>query len=67
MDKNYIVYYRQIPKKKKKSNKRTFRIKIMPDNLSWNKDSNTKKSEQQNLKHPYAYQHTHNGKGKKQK
>ena len=39
----------------------------MPDNLSWNKDSNTKKSEQQNLKHPYAYQHTHNGKGKKQK
>ena len=30
----------------------------MPDNLSWNKDSNTKKSEQQNLKHPYAYQHT---------
>ena len=25
------------------------------------------KSEQQNLKYPYAYQHTHNGRRKKQK
>ena len=47
---NYIVYYRQIQiqiqiqkKKKKKFNRRTFRIKFMPDDLSWNKDSNTKK------------------------
>ena len=30
---NYIVYYRQIQKKKKKINKRAVHIKIMSDDL----------------------------------
>ena len=53
--------------KKKNPIKEHFASKLCPTIFHGIKIAIQKKSEQQNLKHPYAYQHTHNGKRKKQK
>ena len=56
---NYIVYYRQIQKKKKKKSiKKHFASNLCPMIFHGIKIA-IQKSEQQNLRYPYAYQHTH--------
>ena len=63
--KNYIVYYRQITQKKNPI-KQQFTSKLCSTIFNGIKIA-IKKCEQKYPKYPYAYQHTHSGRRKKQK